>query len=634
MAGTGAGGRIRWLRSTAVALTGLTLVAGGLSGCQARPGDAPTVEEPGTTAAVPPSPVPEELRTITVGMDSIPADLNPHLIGSRSLATSVVASLTLPSAFTAAPSGDGRRTVLNTDLLQSVSVTGGDDSAPTAVRYVLRPTAQWSDGTPVTGSDFEYLRDRMTTVSGVLDPAGYAAVTAIDVSDGGRTVDVTFRAPNPDWRELFADLLPSHIYRSEDRSFSTMMSTVPAASGGVFRVRAVDTARGVIELERNERYWGETPARIDRLVLSVVADPDTATQMMRTGQLQSVMTSARAVTAESLASVPGARVRTAVRRPDLVLTLNPTAPRMSSAALRSQLTGALDTTLLARILTGDPAATPPARAVTTDESAVSEQSAEPEPSAVVELPGTGSGLSPLRIGAVQSDATAVEAARRIVDQLVDAGIDATVVARPAADFYDVFLPSGQVDAMVAWQEAPETLTELRSRYGCDSTDRTVSRASSPLPEATVGPTAETEPADPTTTTTGKSGDPSTGDSGRTVNVAGICDPEIEAILDEAESASSIGAVDAVRDAIDRVGSLVTRSAIEVPLIHDRFVTAVGPDLEGLDGQPSGWPVDRETGPLISAGRWRRADASGGTTAGTATASESREPGESAEESRK
>ena len=86
------------------ALSAAGLVGAVLVGCQARPSDAPTVAAPQTASTTQeeteePGTVPDELRTVTVGLDSIPGDLNPHLIGSRSLATSVVAQLTLPSAF-------------------------------------------------------------------------------------------------------------------------------------------------------------------------------------------------------------------------------------------------------------------------------------------------------------------------------------------------------------------------------------------------------------------------------------------------------------------------------------------------------------------------------------------------------
>lgn len=633
--------RPRRLSAVMAALSAAGLVGAVLVGCQARPSDAPTVAAPQTASTTQeeteePGTVPDELRTVTVGLDSIPGDLNPHLIGSRSLATSVVAQLTLPSAFTVpAGSATGARTELNTDLLESVKVTEGTGVAPTKVRYVLRPDAQWSDGTPVTGADFDYLHQQITGRSGVVDPAGYAMIDKLSVSAGGRTVDVTFTGPDPDWRELFANLLPSHIYRTEDRSFDSMMSGVPAASGGIFRVRGVDTARGEIRLDRNQRYWGETPARTDSIVLSAVPDSRTATQMLRTGQLQMLLTGEQGVTTESLAAVPGLRVREMTRRPDLVMTLNTTAPRMASLTNRTRVTDALDADALARILTQDPSATAPGTGVAAADADDGETGSTGSGTgrdgspATPALPTVGGDLTPLRIGADSGDATAVEAARRVVDQLTGAGIAAEPVIRSSADLYGSFLPAGEVDAVIAWQETPETLSELRSRYGCDTTDRSVSRPSTGLPSVTAVPTSEsrstettkstesTAPMEPMETT--ESGEPTesategenAAASGRTVNTSGLCSAEIDGIIDAAllsvEGLSEDGVSSLVDATVERVSDAVAEQRIDVPLTEDRRVIAAGPDLVGPESRLADWPLDRDTGPLASAATWRRAE---------------------------
>ena len=631
--------RPRRLSAVMAALSAAGLVGAVLVGCQARPSDAPTVAAPQTASTTQeeteePGTVPDELRTVTVGLDSIPGDLNPHLIGSRSLATSVVAQLTLPSAFTVpAGSATGARTELNADLLESVKIKEGTEVAPTKVRYVLRPDAQWSDGTPVTGADFDYLHQQITGRSGVVDPAGYAMIDKLSVSAGGRTVDVTFTGPDPDWRELFANLLPSHIYRTEDRSFDSMMSGVPAASGGIFRVRGVDTARGEIRLDRNQRYWGETPARTDSIVLSAVPDSRTATQMLRTGQLQMLLTGEQGVTTESLAAVPGLRVREMTRRPDLVMTLNTTAPRMASLTNRTRVTDALDADALARILTQDPSATAPGAGVAADDGGETGSGTGRDGSpATPALPTVGGDLTPLRIGADSGDATAVEAARRVVDQLTGAGIAAEPVIRSSADLYGSFLPAGEVDAVIAWQETPETLSELRSRYGCDTTDRSVSRPSTGLPSVTAVPTSESRSTETTKSTestestesmepmeTTESGEPTesategedAAASGRTVNTSGLCSAEIDGIIDAAllsvEGLSEDGVSSLVDATVERVSDAVAEQRIDVPLTEDRRVIAAGPDLVGPEPRLADWPLDRDTGPLASAAIWRRAE---------------------------
>ncbi|WP_414121998.1 ABC transporter substrate-binding protein [Corynebacterium nuruki] len=592
-----------------------------LAGCQANPGDAPTVEDPSAASSAAPrsttrGAVPDELRTVTAGVDTVPADSNPHLIGSQSLATSVIAALTLPSAFTAR---EGGRSDLNTDLLDAAEVTAGDRDAPTAVRYRISGAAQWSDGTPVTGSDFEYLHDQITTQPGVLDQALYASVKDLSVSAGGRTVDVTFTGPQPDWHDLFADLLPSHIYRAENRPFATMMEGKPAASAGQYAVRGFDAGRGTVQLARNDRFWGDTPARTDSIVLTVVPDDATAAQMLRTGQLQLVATRRGAVTGESLGSVPGVTTRTTGRRTDLTLALNTTSPLLAEASRRAEVLSAVDAGAVARTVSGSPDATAPAPLPAAAES--HDRSAEPTGGAAPE-PGD----APLRIGAEESDRSAVEGARRVVDQLVSAGIPAQVVTPAAADLYGTYLPRGEVDAVVAWQDEDETLADVRSHFGCDPAVRQVGDPATPLPSSSGRPTTPSTPpssstssdsAVPTTTApaTGEMseptapGRPARDGGGRASNLSGLCDPEIDGLLDAAAADTDPDGA-TLPATIDRVRELAGGSAVELPLTDDRLVVAVA----GVDGPGDGladWPMGRETGPFLSAGEWTRTPTGGG-----------------------
>lgn len=582
-----------------------------VTGCQANPGDAPTVEQPDSGAdddADTPgddapddagtgddsvSAVPEELRTITVGVDDIPPDLNPHLVSSTSMLTSTVADLTMPSVFTVGESGE--RTELNTDLIDEVDVLDGDEDAPEKVRYRIASGAQWSDGTPISGSDFDYLRAQITTRPGTTGTAGYAAIDDLEVSSGGTTVTVTFDTPQPDWRDLFTHLLPSHIYGAEGRSFPTLLSTLPAASGGVYIVRQFDAGRGDLVLERNTRYWGENPARTDRLVFSTSGGSDTATQMLRSGQFQMLATRDRAVTTESVDSVPRIGSTTVDLDDTMSLVANTASSRLDTPGARQRLLSLLDTDRVARLVTGNPSATAPSQDGgngDSDGSALDVSEAEP-----------------LRIAADTLDEEAVEAARRVSDQLVDAGVPATVVTPTAPDLYGAFLPRGQVDLVVAWKAGDHSRTDLRSSFGCDAADRPQTTPSESLPTETseTSETSETEtsetttePSDATDTsgTSASSGAPTTeaapgvADNARAANVSGICDPELEDYLDA-------GSVQEIRD---RVSDL----HLSVPLMADRYVVARSPELLGPGGRVADWPTGDRTGPFVSAGSWYRA----------------------------
>lgn len=600
-------------RLSSVGAVSATVVVCGLviAGCQADPGDAPTVdvddEQPagdgdsdgGGDAEIDDdavTAVPEELRTITVGVDTVPSDLNPHLVGSRSMITSAVADLTLPSAFNVGE--DGSRTELNTALIDSVEVLSGEEDAPTEVRYTLAGEAQWSDGTPISGSDFDYLRTQIDSTPGATGTAGYGDIDNLAVSAGGTTVTVEFSRPQPDWRQLFAHLLPSHIYGAEGRSFDTLMEVLPAASGGVYTVRQFDSGRGNLVLERNTRYWGETPAGTDRIVLSASGDLATGTQMLRTGQFQMLTTRDGAVVEESLEAVPTVGTGAVDVDNRLELIPNTDSPRLASSEARQTLMSAIDPDQVARLVTGDPDATSP-------EGFGGPVGAEGAPDDAADLLGS-TDADPLRIAADTLDDEAVEAARRVVDQLEETGVPATVVTPTSNDLFSSFLPRGEVDVVIAWQDRERTVTDMRSAYSCDPAERPVTAPTQELPTESDVSTSE-EPPEPESATESESEASGTEASGttsataepgdseltaRAANISGICDDELDDLLDQ-------GAVDEARD---YVGGL----HLGLPLLGDRVIVARSPQLLGPSGRVADWPLDERTGPFVSAGQWYRA----------------------------
>ena len=233
------------------------LLAASLSACAANPGPPPVEEAepeptPTTSSAAPTTTeVPSRRdKIITVGVDPLPAGFNPHLQAHDSTFTRSLGSLVLPSAF--------RDGAMDTNLLESAGeVEPAPGTVVQTVRYVISPAAQWSDGTPITGADFRYLWQGMTSTAGVIDPAGYRAITDVRTSADGRTVDVDFATHVPDWRELFDHLLPAHVMQGEVARFSTGLDDDIPASGGRYSVQGVDRSRGVVTLHRNDRYWGE-----------------------------------------------------------------------------------------------------------------------------------------------------------------------------------------------------------------------------------------------------------------------------------------------------------------------------------------------------------------------------------------
>ena len=135
-------------------------------------------------------------------------NFNPSTPAGANRVTQMVMEQVWPQAFVV----DSVFQPETTGFIDGAEVVG---LSPMTVSYQIDPKATWSDGLPITASDFVYnwheqLRAAPLLASdGVL--AGYRDIKSIKGSNDGKTVTVVFRKPYSDWECLFANLIPAHI---------------------------------------------------------------------------------------------------------------------------------------------------------------------------------------------------------------------------------------------------------------------------------------------------------------------------------------------------------------------------------------------------------------------------------------
>ena len=700
-------------RRRRTALLGSVAAAVLLSGCMANPGDAPTVgeDEPPREAA---ARAEESLKQIRVGVDAFGEGFNPHLIADASPVTDLVAALTLPSAFEPDPE-DPSRWRMSPDLLESAEIVpvdepvpdedagdgeradgsdadGGsgsgsgagsdstgaaEDAAPsiaaeardadasdaragdTRIRYRIRSGAQWSDGTPISGADFRYLHASLLANAGVSDAAGYERIKAITVSAGGRQVDVLVDGAMPEWRTLFRNLLPSHVMRPSATPFVDLLDTSLPASGGRYTAQSIDVGRGEVRLVRNDRFWGDVPAKTDTVIVRSVDGSVTGAEQLRAGQLQAVRVRPRQTTALTYGLVPGAAEVSAALPRELTLHANVASPLLDDVAVRRSLFSAVDVGAVAAIATGrtddlripDSPYSASGAAATSGDRAQSQErrggqgaggddgresgQRDPEASSV-DLSGVVDGVSednPLLIGVMGEDRQAVAAARAIADQFTAAGLPARVTAADEQTLAGSLLPHGRVDFVVAWNDVVDSPQKAASRWACPSDKR---RSTRPTGDARPGASTETSatsaPATPGATSTpgttsGATTTPEPGegpgektgaapaDIARGSNLSGLCDAAIDEMLDEAVGAGTAGGlgvdVIAPEGAVPaRIRDAVDQEAVELGIVVDRVLTGMGSGVElpiaDEDAtDPLAWPSSPFIGPLMTIPDWRR-----------------------------
>ncbi|MFE7743464.1 ABC transporter family substrate-binding protein [Nocardia sp. NPDC057455] len=567
----GAGKRAAW-RTLLPAVAVLTLI----SSCAANP--PPPIE---STDSPKTTPVKPAETTVVVALDTIGTAFNPHLRSDQSAATSAIASLVLPSPFRPVP--DPARPgatawVPDSSLLVSAEVTAQE---PWTITYKLRNEASWSDGAPIAAEDFRYLWQEMISEPGVVDPAGYRMISDVNSSAGGKTVTVVMAQPYPGWRELFTDLLPSHLLKDAPGGFARGMNgqvNGVRVSGGPFGIRSADPGRDEMLLERNDRFWG-TPAMPGQILLRRGGTPAQLAGSLRTGDVQMALVHGGVATQAQLGAIPSVRTAIMPQSRVLQMALNGRKGELSDPRVRSGVLALLDPALLATVGAQTGNWVEPARAqVLAPSDPGYAPTAPPRPSAeeaFALLAAAGYGRAPepppaisptspapqprtlgkdgkplaVRIGAVDRDATALAVANTAADQLRSAGIDATVRSVAADELYGKELIEGTVDAIVGWEVAgSDPATVLASRYGCPP----------PALPGVTGPAqaiAEAAQRAPS-------------------NLPGVCDPTLQPAIDEALRGGDVGRV--LAEAEPKLWAMAT----VLPIVQDNAVAASGPRLDG------------------------------------------------------
>ncbi|MDO4910478.1 MAG: ABC transporter substrate-binding protein [Corynebacterium sp.] len=390
----------------------------------------------------------DDYARLSIGVDSLGTTFNPHINEGDTHVTRIIAALTLPSAFV-----DGN---LNTDLLLSAAIVPTEDSqvrdvsGGQTVRYVINPSAQWSDSSPITGSDFSFLWQQMTQSPNVINAAGYFLIDKISTSTDGRTVDVHFTQAYTEWNTLFDNLLPSHALRSTSAFSEMLRSSIPASAGRYHLTKV--SPLGVATLIRNDRYWGEFPALAEEVTFREVRMPGQMGEMLARQNLDAINTNPLAKAETKIASASNS-IQSEVISTDRTLNIifNQNSTLLTSTAQRARVANLIDfNNLYSNVI--DPV-------YQTD---LPTRPSIPAAESYVE------GSRPIRVAANPDDALALAVAESMVSSFRISGVNAELVGETDEELATADLPNGSVDILVDWQRVPTNVSDLASRYSCNS----------------------------------------------------------------------------------------------------------------------------------------------------------------------
>jgi len=189
---------------------------------------------------------------------------------------------TMPVAFDFVPDGDNWAYKASNVLAGEPTIVS---SPKQVVTYKINPDAVWSDGEPITSSDFKYTWDQIVTGTDIYDTTGYNLIESVDDSDPSTAV-VTFKSPYASWKGLFGSygIYPSHILTGKDRNAE--MKDGYTWSGGPWMLTAWNKGVGATFVP-NPKYWGQQPL-VDKVEEKFFADTAAEFQAFKAGEVDSI----------------------------------------------------------------------------------------------------------------------------------------------------------------------------------------------------------------------------------------------------------------------------------------------------------------------------------------------------------
>jgi peptide/nickel transport system substrate-binding protein len=246
--------------------------------------------------------------SITYALDEDVAGFNINQANDNQFVLQEIMDQVWPSVYVTQPNAT---VALNTELVTSAKVTSTN---PQTVVYQINPKATWSDGTPISASDFVYAwqaqsgNPKYKDVGGkAFIPAGtsgYNQISTVTGSNGGKTVTVVFAKPFADWQALFSDLMPAHIAEKVgfNNGFQTFGSAVQV-SGGPYKIQSYSKGEDLVEVP-NPKYWGPK-THLSKIVYRFILDDSQDAPAISSGEVNIVNPVIPSVAyADSIKSIP------------------------------------------------------------------------------------------------------------------------------------------------------------------------------------------------------------------------------------------------------------------------------------------------------------------------------------------
>ncbi len=165
---------------------------------------------------------------------------------------------------------------------------GGLSEDGLTITMKLRDNIVWSDGEPITSTDFKFTYDMiMTDANAVNSQYPYDALVSVEAPDP-LTVVMNFEEPFAAWEANFwHGILPAHIFQPVFDAEGTIQNAewnlAPTVGCGPYKFAEWESG-SFLRFDKNENYWKE-PAKIDEIFLQFVPDDASQTAALISGDV-------------------------------------------------------------------------------------------------------------------------------------------------------------------------------------------------------------------------------------------------------------------------------------------------------------------------------------------------------------
>lgn len=205
--------------------------------------------------------------TLTLAVSALPVNFNINQIDGAEVDTVNMVAPTTGGPIKIAEDGTP---VVDENYATSAEVTSND---PQVVEVKLNPKAVWEDGTPITVADYQAwwaAQNGSNAAYTAASNAGFEQISSIEQGTDEYDMIMTFSSVYADWQAILTGgLLPKAVSENPD-AYNAGFTAKAVPSSGPFMVTNIDSTGGVLTLERNPNWWGQTP-KLDTVIFKAVS---------------------------------------------------------------------------------------------------------------------------------------------------------------------------------------------------------------------------------------------------------------------------------------------------------------------------------------------------------------------------